>query len=67
MPQSLVYNYLHITFSTKNRFPFIDIDIRNQLFSYIAGICKKDECIPIKVGGYKDHVHILCRLSQKID
>jgi len=66
MPQSLVYNYLHITFSTKNRFPFIDIDIRYQLFSYIAGICKNNECIPIKVGGHKDHIHILCRLSQKI-
>ena len=66
MPQSLVRNYIHITFSTKNRRPFIDKNIREELFSYLSGICKNNECTPIIVGGYKDHVHILCLLSQKI-
>jgi len=66
MPQSLVKNYLHITFSTKNRYPFIDEKIREELFSYIGGICKNLECNPIKVGGHLDHVHILCLLSRKI-
>ena len=27
---------------------------------------KKYECHPIKVGGYTDHIHILCMLSKKI-
>ena len=66
MPQSLVHNYIHITFSTKNRFPFIDKNINNELFSYLGGICKNLECNPIIVGGHKDHVHILCLLSRKI-
>ncbi len=66
MPQSLVYNYIHITFSTKDRHPFIDKNISNELFGYLAGICKNKECKPIIVGGHKDHVHILCLLSQKI-
>ena len=66
MPQSLVKNYLYITFSTKNRYPFIDEKIREELFSYIGGICKNLECNPIKVGGHLDHVHILCLLSRKI-
>ena len=66
MPQSLVHNYIHITFSTKNRYPFIDKNIRNELFSYLSGICKKQECYPVIVGGYNDHIHILCLLSQKI-
>lgn len=66
MPQSLVKNYIHITFSTKYRFPFIDKNIKNELFSYLGGICKNLECNPIIVGGYKDHVHILCMLSRKI-
>ena len=66
MPQSLVKNYLHITFSTKNRFPFIDDNIKVELFSYLGGICKNLECYPIKVGGHLDHIHMLCLLSRKI-
>ena len=66
MPQSLVNNYIHITFSTKNRYPFIDKNISNQLYSYLGGICKNLESNPIIVGGHKDHVHILCLLSRKV-
>jgi REP element-mobilizing transposase RayT len=66
MPQSLVKNYLHITFSTKNRYPFIDNKISGELFNYLGGICKNLECYPVIVGGYQDHVHILCLLSRKI-
>ena len=66
MGQSLVKNYLHIVFSTKNRKPFIDEDIENELYSYLAGICNKLECYPIKVGGYTNHVHVLCNLSKKM-
>jgi len=66
MPQSLVKNYLHITFSTKNRHPFIDDQIKDELFSYLGGICKNLECNPLIIGGYKDHIHILCLLSRKI-
>lgn len=66
MPQSLVHNYMHITFSTKDRYPFIDKNISEQLYSYLGGICKNLECNPIIIGGYKDHIHILCLLSRKI-
>ena len=66
MPQSLVKNYLHIIFSTKNRYPLICEDIQDKLFSYMAGTCVNLECNPIKVGGYLNHVHILCLLSKKI-
>ena len=66
MPQSLVHNYMHITFSTKDRYPFIDKNISEQLYSYLGGICKNLECNPIIIGGHKDHIHILCLLSRKI-
>ncbi|MBN1185741.1 MAG: IS200/IS605 family transposase [Bacteroidales bacterium] len=66
MPQSLVKNYLHITFSTKDRYPFIDSKIDEELFKYIGGICKNLECNPIIIGGHSDHIHILCLLSRKI-
>ena len=66
MPQSLVKNYIHITFSTKNRHPFIDNGIKHELFSYLGRIAKNLDCNPIIVGGHQDHVHILCLLSRKI-
>lgn len=66
MPQSLVRNYIHIVFSTKNRQPFIDKQIEKELYAYIGGICKNLECNPIIIGGYSDHIHILCLLSRKI-
>ena len=66
MPQSLVKNYMHITFSTKNRYPFIDMQIKEELFNYLGGICKNLECNPLIVGGHNDHIHILCLLSRKI-
>ena len=66
MPQSLSKVYVHITFSTKNHRHLIDDEIENSLFEYLGGICKGMECNPVKIGGYKNHVHILCLLSRKV-
>ena len=66
MGQSLVKNYIHIIFSTKHRQPLIRDEVSSELYSYIAGTCRNLECYPLKVGGYIDHVHILCMLSKKI-
>ncbi len=66
MPQSLVYNYMHIVFSTKDRYPFIDEHIDDELFKYLGGTSREMECKPIIVGGTHDHVHLLVLLSQKI-
>ena len=66
MGQSLVKNYIHIIFSTKYRQPLILDEVSSELYSYIAGICRNLECYPLKVGGFIDHVHILCMLSKKI-
>jgi len=66
MGQSLVKNYMHIVFSTKHRAPLIYPPYEQELHNQLAGICQTYECHPIKVGGYTDHVHILCMLSRKI-
>jgi len=66
MPQSLVRNYVHLVWSTKNRHPFIKKEIKAELHSYMGGICKRLECPSLAIGGVEDHVHILCMLSQKI-
>lgn len=66
MGQSLVKNYIHLVFSTKEREPFIYPPFEEELHRYLAGICKNLDCEPIEIGGYTDHVHILCMLSKKI-
>jgi len=66
MPQSLSKVYVHITYSTKNRENLIDETIASFLYEYLGGICNRLECYPIQVGGYKNHVHILCLLSKKV-
>lgn len=66
MSQSLAKVCTHITFSTKYRQPLIDDKIENELHTYLGGICNELECLPIKVGGYVDHIHILCVMSRKI-
>ncbi|MCK9212381.1 MAG: IS200/IS605 family transposase [Ignavibacteriaceae bacterium] len=66
MGQSLVKNYIHIIFSTKQRVPLIHQPVEEELYCYIGGICKEMECHPIKIGGYTDHIHIICMLSKKV-
>lgn len=65
MGQSLVQNYIHIIYSTRNRENLISEDIESELFNYLGGVCKELDCNPLKVGGYQNHVHILCNLSKK--
>ena len=66
MPQSLVKNYIHITFSTKNRIHLIKPEVQTELFNYLGGTCRELECPPIQVGGTIDHVHLLVNLSRKM-
>ncbi len=66
MSQSLVKNYVHIVFSTKYRISWIDENIEKNLHSYLAELCRVADSPPIIIGGYTDHIHILCLLSKKI-
>jgi REP-associated tyrosine transposase len=66
MGKSLVKNYIHLVFSTKYREPLIQPPFDTKLHKYIGGVCNRMESQPIIVGGYTDHIHILCRLSKKL-
>ena len=66
MSQSLVANYIHIVFSTKHRAQLIQPPYETELHSYLGGICNKMDCHPVKIGGFTDHIHLLCTLSKKI-
>ncbi len=66
MPQSLSKVFIHIIFSTKNRYPFLQPEVRDEMHRYIAGICSHLKCHPQRVNGTADHVHIVCELSRTI-
>ena len=67
MPQSLSAVYIHLTFSTKERYPYFrDEVLRNDLHAYLGSVSKQLDCPPIKVGGVEDHVHILSRFGRTI-
>lgn len=65
MPQSLARVALHITFSTKNRRPFLqDKAKRKELYAYMATILKSLDSPAIIINGVEDHLHVLCLLSR---
>ena len=66
MSTTFFNNYLHIIFSTKNRKDYLKGDIEVKTYRYIAKLCHDLESPPIIVGGYVDHVHILCLISKNI-
>ncbi len=64
MAQSLTRLWLHIVFSTKERRPFLrDRGVRLDMHAYLAELCRRLDCLPDRIGGTKDHVHILCLQS----
>jgi REP element-mobilizing transposase RayT len=59
MPQSLTKLYAHLVFSTKNREPLLDPDIRPRVHAYLATIVRSLDSPWVVVGGVADHVHLL--------
>lgn len=65
MAQSLAKLMVHLVFSTKNRHPFIQDDVRGELHAYIIGILHAHESPSICTNSESDHMHILFSLSKK--
>lgn len=67
MPQSLCQVWLHVVFSTKDRQPFLQsIKFREEMFRMLGHHVLDAECIPKLVGGWNDHVHIVCGLTRTV-
>ncbi len=52
----------HNVFSTKERTPSINDEIKDELNKYLGGLVKELKGKPIKINGTNDHVHILASL-----
>jgi putative transposase len=64
MSQSLAKNLIHLIYSTKNRTPCLDQEVRPRLFGYQAGILKEWDSPALLIGGVDDHIHALFCLSK---
>jgi REP element-mobilizing transposase RayT len=51
MRQSLSKVILHIVFSTKNREPWLESDVRPRMHAYLATICRDLGVELVRVGG----------------
>jgi putative transposase len=64
MPQSLSKVILHIIFSTKDREPWLESNLRPRVHSYLATICRDLGADLVRVGGVADHVHVVTNLPR---
>ena len=67
MPNTFLQINLHIVFAVKYRDAVIADEWCNELFAYIGGVIRNNNCHPIKIGGWRDHVHILVRTNSSIN
>jgi putative transposase len=54
--------YIHVIFSTKNRLPFIPLDLEKRLFGYLGSIAQEHKSPILKINGMPDHLHMLIKL-----
>ena len=64
MSQSYCCLLYHITFSTKEREPWLREDMRARVHQYLGGAVRDERGVPILINGTTDHVHILSKLRQ---
>lgn len=65
MPRSLALVVIHVIFSTKDRLPLLNEDIRPDLFAYLATVARNAGCECYRVGGIADHVHLAIRQGKE--
>jgi len=66
MPQSLSKVVLHLVFSTRNREPWLDLDVRPRMHAYLATTCRDLGAELVRVGGVADRVHIVATLPRTV-
>ena len=57
---------VHVVFSTKDRAPTLDSELKPRLFAYMGGIVRELGGTALLINGPADHVHILMLFPAKI-
>ncbi|MFY9984570.1 MAG: IS200/IS605 family transposase [Chthoniobacterales bacterium] len=59
MPNTFFSLNIHCVFTTKERVPVLNPELRERLWPFLGGIAKQNGIKPRCVGGVADHVHLL--------
>lgn len=66
MSHTYFQNVMHVVFSTKERQKMIPAEMKERLWSYTAGICKRQKVFVHAIGGMEDHIHLLLQFHATI-
>jgi REP element-mobilizing transposase RayT len=66
MPATYCHLALHIVFSTRNCIAWLKELLDADMHRYLVGIIANLKGMSIQIGGYHDHVHILCLAPKEI-
>jgi len=64
MPQSYTCFLYHLVFSTKDREPCLQAELRARLWEYLSAAIRSEGGPCLLANGVSDHVHLLARLRQ---
>ena len=62
MPHTFTNLLVHFIFSTKDRRPHLDAQIRPRVLAYMGGVFRETGATPILINGPDDHVHALASI-----
>lgn len=66
MPQSLANIYIHLIFSTKERFPYLTKEVRPDLHAYMAAVLANLNSPAVLINSVTDHVHVLFNMGRTV-
>lgn len=62
---SFVRIWVHIVFSTQNREPYLDAQMRSKVAAHIKENCRSKVIFLDSIGGWSDHLHLLVSLGRE--
>jgi putative transposase len=66
MPQSLANLYIHLIFSTKDRFPYLNQSVRPDLHAYMAVVLANLNSPAVLINSMPDHMHVLFNMGRTV-
>jgi REP-associated tyrosine transposase len=57
---------VHFTWSTAGREPWLEANMRDDLYSYIGGIMRQKKAKLLSAGGMFDHIHLYASMPSTI-
>lgn len=66
MPQSLANLYVHLIFSTKDRYPFLAEEVRPDVHAYMATVLANLNSPAVLINSMPDHVHVLFNMGRTV-